>query len=82
MKKRLALAFLSAVLVLSLASCKCTAEKEAIDRLGSQQDKVFAKYEAYVTADPKLDVKEKDDERKLLQSIRDIVLALKRSMGD
>lgn len=82
MKKRLALAILSLVLVLSLASCKCAAEKQAVDRLGDQQEKVFQKYTSYVNADPKLDAKAKDDEMKLLQSIRDIVLALKRSMGD
>ena len=82
MKKRLTLALLSLALVLSLASCKCNAEKAAVDRLGDQQEKVFTKYETYVNADQKLDAKAKDDERKLLQSLRDIVLALKRSMGD
>jgi len=82
MKKRLTLALLSLALVLSLASCKCSAEKAAVDRLGDQQEQVFAKYTKYVNADPKLDAKAKDDEQKFLQSIRDIVLALKRSMGD
>jgi hypothetical protein len=82
MKKRLTLALLSLALVLSLASCKCSAEKAAVDRLGDQQEKVFEKYTRYVNADPKLDAKAKDDEQKFLQSIRDIVLALKRSMGD
>ena len=82
MKKRLSLAILSIVLVLSLASCKCTAEKAAVDRLGEQQEKVFTRYSIYVAKDNNLDAKAKDDELKLLQSLRDIVAALKRSMGE
>jgi len=82
MKKRLSLAILSIVLVLSLASCKCTAEKAAVVRLEDQHEKLFAKYAVYVAQDSKLDAKAKDDEIKLLQSIRDITAALKRSMGD
>lgn len=82
MKKRLTLALLSVVLILSLASCKCSAEKAAVVRLEDQHEKIFTKYTTYVNADPKLDAKAKDDEQKLLQSIRDIVSSLKRSMGD
>lgn len=70
------------VLVLSLASCKCTAEKAAVGRLQDQHEKLFTKYTAYVDADPKLDAAAKDDERKLLQSLRDITGSLKRSLGD
>lgn len=81
MRKKLAIA-VAVVLVLSLASCKCTAEKAAVSRLESQQEKVFVKYTAYVNADPKLDAAAKDDEQKLLQSLRDITASLKRSLGD
>lgn len=80
--KKFSLAILSAVLVLSLASCKCTAEKAAVVRLEDQHEKLFVKYSAYVNADSKLDAKAKDDELKLLQSLRDVTSALKRSMGD
>lgn len=82
MKKRISLAILSLALALSLASCKCTAEKAAMDRLQGQQEKLFTKYAAYVNADPKLDAKAKDDEIKLLQSVRDITTSLKKSMGE
>jgi len=78
-KKMLAVAV---ALVLSLASCKCSAEKGAVSRLEDQQEKIFVKYTTYVNADPKLDAGAKSDELKLLQSLRDIVSALKRSMGD
>ena len=70
------------VLVVLLSSCKCTAEKAAVSRLEDQQEKIFVKYTAYVQADAKLSAPAKDDEFKLLQSLRDIVLALKRSLGD
>lgn len=82
MKKRIALAAMSLVLVLSLSACKCTAEKGAVSRLEDQQEKLFTKYSIYVAKDNNLDAKAKDDEIKLLQSLRDAVAALKRSMGD
>lgn len=70
------------LLVLSLASCKCAAEKAAVGRLEDQQEKIFTKYTVYVASDPKLDAKAKDDELKLLQSLRDITSSLKRSLGE
>jgi len=72
----------SIVLALSLASCKCSAEKAAVSRLQDQQEKVFAKYAAYVSQDAKLDAAAKDDELKLLQSLRDITTSLKKSLGE
>jgi hypothetical protein len=80
MKKKIAL--VAVILVLSLASCKCTAEKAAVARLEDQQEKLFTKYTIYVAKDDKLDAKAKDDEVKLIQSLRDITSSLKRSLGD
>lgn len=82
MKRTLALAILSAVLVLSLSACTCSAEKGAVTRLQDQQEKLFTRYTIYVAKDPNLDQKAKDDEVKLLQSLRDITSSLKRSLGD
>lgn len=83
MIRKLSLALLSAVLCAGLLSCTCSAEKAAVSRLQEQHEKLFTKYAAYVMADPKLKTQaDKDDELKLLQSLRDIVLALKRSLGD
>ena len=71
------------VLMLSLSSCKCAAEKASVEQLQTQNEKIFTKYTAYVNADPKFsDPKTKDDEMKLLQSIRDIISSLKKAMGD
>jgi len=81
MRKKIAV--VAVLLILSLSSCKCAAEKAAVSRLEEQQEKVFVKYAAYVAADPKLKTQaDKDDEIKLLQSLRDITSALKRSIGD
>lgn len=80
MKKKIV--FVSCLLVMSLASCKCAAEKAAVARLEGQQEKIFAKYSVYVAQDQKLDARAKDDELKLLQSLRDITSSLKRSLGD
>jgi len=82
MIRKVQIALLSIVLALTLASCKCTAEKAGVSRLQDQHEKLFVKYTAYVNADPKLDAAAKDDELKLLQSLRDIVSSLKRSLGD
>jgi hypothetical protein len=68
--------------VLLTSSCKCAAEKAAVGQLGDQQEKIFVKYTMYVAKDDRLNAAAKDDELKLLQSIRDIVASLKRSMGD
>ena len=70
------------ILVVLSASCSCAAEKGATSRLESQQEKIFTKYMIYVGQDPKLDPAAKNDELKLLQSLRDIVAALKRSLGE
>jgi len=80
MKKKIVAVAL--VLVLSLASCKCSAEKSAVSRLQDQHEKLFVKYAAYVNADPKLNAAAKDDEIKLLQSLRDVTTSLKNSLGD
>lgn len=81
MKKKLVV--VAALIVLSLSSCKCSAEKAALDRLQDQQEKLFVKYTVYVNADPKLKTQaDKDDELKLLQSLRDITTSLRKSLGD
>lgn len=73
------------------ASCTCTAEKGALRRLDGEHEKFFAKYLKYVDQDgafggPGLSEeqrkKARDDERKNVQSIRDIVGALKASLGE
>ena len=66
--------------VLFLSACSCSAERAAVQRLEGQHEKLFVKYSAYVAQDAKLDSAAKDDELKLLQSIRDITGALRKSL--
>lgn len=79
------------VLALSLGACTCTAEKGALTRLDQQTDKLAVKYLKYVDADPAIGgpsatdeqrKKAREDERLLIQSIKDIIASLKKSLGD
>jgi hypothetical protein len=89
--RRLGLAVLCATLALALSACTCTAEKGAVSRLEAQQDKIATRYLKYVDADPNIagpsatdDQKKKarDDERALIQSLKDIIASLKKSLGE
>lgn len=81
MLKRLAFSGVAALAMLC-AACSCPAERKAVDRLDEQQEKLFKKYEAYVSVDPKLDAGAKNDEMGLIRSLRDMMTSLKKSMGD
>jgi hypothetical protein len=80
MKTKVVVAALT--ILLALSSCRCTAERAAVDRLQEQQEKIFVKYTAYVAQDQKLDGPAKNDELLLLKSLRDITTSLKKSLGD
>lgn len=70
------------LVVLLCAACSCPAERKAVDRLGEQQEKLWTKYAFYVASDPRLDAAAKNDELKLIDSLRSIMTSLKKSMGD
>lgn len=70
--RKLALSLMGLVLAGTISACACKAERAAADRLGQQQEKLWVKYEAYVKADPKLDAKAKEDELKLIESLRNL----------
>lgn len=70
------------VLLVFISACACPAERAAVERLEEQHEKLFSKYMVYVRADTKLDSKSKDDEEKLLKSLRDITEALKKALKE
>lgn len=77
------LAFIGvAALAMLCAACTCAAERKAVDRLDEQQEKLWTKYAFYVASDPKLDAAAKNDELKLIDSLRSIMKSLKKSLGD
>ena len=80
MKKVMFAALFSALLLLS--ACSCPAERAAVQRLEDQHEKLFTKYTFYVGQDARLSAAAKDDELKLLQSIRDITGALKKALEE
>lgn len=68
------------VLVVAIASCSCAAEKGAATLVDQKAEKLGAKYLKYVEADPKLSEKEKDDERKFVQSMKFATTSLVNSL--
>ena len=79
--KKAMFALLVPVLLL-ISACSCPAERAAVERLEGQHEKLFTKYAFYVAQDAKLDAAAKDDQLKLLQSIRDITGALKKALEE
>lgn len=87
--KKLTVALLSCVLALSLSSCKCTAEKAAVDQVENSHKLIAAKLLKYVDADENIagagataDQKKKarDDWHKLVESDQRNIDALKKAM--
>lgn len=78
--KRIALAFVSVVLVFSLASCKCSVEKQAVTQVENSHKLIAVKLLQYVDKDASLDAKAKDDWKKLVESDQRNIEALKKAM--
>lgn len=78
--KRIALAFVSVVLVFSLASCKCSVEKTAVTQVENSHKLISVKLLKYVDADASLDAKAKDDWHKLVESDQRNIDSLKKAM--
>lgn len=62
--KKLAIAFMSCVLVLSLSSCKCTAEKAVVSEFRNSHTLLMAKLMKYVNADQNITGNPNDSEEK------------------
>ncbi len=80
--RKLVVSLMACLVVATMAACACKAEIAAVDRLGDQQEKLFKKYSAYVAADTKLTAEAKDDEMKLLESIRHLFRDVRKGLGD
>jgi hypothetical protein len=94
--KKLAIALLSCVLVLSLSSCKCSVEKQAVTQVENTHKKIAAKLLKYVDADEGIagpknagesdaayaerKKKARDDWHKLVESDQRNIDALKKAM--
>lgn len=79
--RRLALA--SAVLLaLACGACTCAAEKNAVSNIERTQETVLPAYLEYVGKDAALSPAQKDDRKKLVESLRRLVAALRKSLED
>lgn len=73
---------LSLVLVLTLASCKCSAERGAVSQVQASHEMIAKKLLEYVDKDVALKPADKDDWKKLVESDRRNIESLKKALGD
>lgn len=78
--KRISIAFVSAVLFLSLSGCKCSVEKAAVSQVEASHKLIATQLLKYVAADTKLSEKAKEDWSKLVESDQRNIDALKKAM--
>lgn len=78
--RKLTLALVSVVFVLSLSACKCTVEKQAVTQVENSHKIIAKKLLEYVAKDASLDAKAKDDWKKLVESDQRNIDALKKAM--
>jgi hypothetical protein len=79
--KKITLA-LAALVLLTAATCQCKAEKHAVSQVEKSHGLIAKKFLEYVDKDPALNAATKDDYKKLVESDRRNIEALKRSLGD
>jgi predicted small secreted protein len=65
---------------LSLASCKCAAERKAVEDVEATNKIVVGQYLKYVEADANLSADQKDDRRKLIDSLWTLINSLKEAL--
>lgn len=75
-------AVLVAALVLGLSACSCTPEKRVVSDIRATHRIILPRYLRYVEEDPELTQKQKDDHRKLVESLERLTLSLERSVED
>ena len=72
-----------AVVMIGLACLACSsADNSAVQGIERSHAIILPRYLDYVDKDSKLSAKEKDDQRKLVESLQDLVADLKKSMGE
>ncbi len=79
MKTKLALAVLVIFLVAGLTAC-CSLEKKAVNDVQATHKIILPQYLKYVEEDPKLNEGQKDDRKKLVESLERLVESMRRSV--
>ena len=70
----------TALMVLCTMGACCTAERKAVSDIESTQTIVLPQYLQYVDKDASLNAAQKDDRKKLVESLKRLVQALKASL--
>lgn len=77
MKKLMTVAV--ALLALSLGACSCTLEKKALDEVDATHGLILPQYLNYVEKDAVLSPAQKDDRKKLVESLKRVTKELRKS---
>lgn len=80
--KRLALTLAGIVLAVSLASCKCSAERDAVGNVSKTHTLISVRFLKYVDADATLSDADRKDWHALVESDARNIEALRKSLGD
>lgn len=78
--KRLLISLLVVASLLSMASCKCAIEKQAIDNVSGTHDLIAPKFLKYVDNDPALNARDKEDWKLLVEKDKKNIEALKKAV--
>lgn len=79
--RRLALS-LTILLALACGACRCAAEKNAASNIEKTHELVLPSYLEYVQKDAALNAAQKDDRKKLVESLRRMTAELRKSLED
>lgn len=80
--KRVAALLLAVVVSLAMAACTCAAAKKAADEIEASHRIVLPQYVSYVEKDASLNPDQKNDRKKLVESLENLVKSLKQSLQD
>lgn len=76
------IALLSAALFALACGACCSAEKNAVSNIERTHEMILPKYVAYVDGDPALSAEQKDDQKKLVDSLKRLTEALRNSLEE
>lgn len=79
-KKLMAILILCAAAFLS--GCACTVEKGAAKNVADTQALILPEYVKYVESDASLTAAERDDRKKLVESLQRLTAQLRKNLGD
>lgn len=65
-----------------LTGCACTVEKNAAKNVEDTQGMILPEYVKYVESDASITAAQRDDRKKLVESLRRLTAQLRKNLGD